>query len=356
MNDIIYEIIMQSSILISGLDKQNLLYNLFLTIFGLFELPEIYVFDLAGQSSKYSRFSPAIYAPSEILETLNGIHGKMCARIDGTAHDTAGHDTAKPIYMYIHNFDSIINQFSGKDKKQVQYIISDMANRGQAVNLHIIVSADKYTNPLFSDFSSRIIAGKTDRKTAQKYFGTIAHELTNFDCSDSGQAMSIIDGTIYKFNVPEIPENDIDSIMQELTGSADIAPVCPVNAPTVRPEHIRIKSHVKAAKPTETALQPDIQQSDAIPDDTDKNIIVLLLSAIINLISGVFNRISAVRTRSILTKIPVTVTIIVLYILSLPIKFLHAVATSAGSTGFSGGFTVLCMVYLISCAAVGLMG
>lgn len=349
MNDLFYEIIMKSSILITGLasDKAMLLYNIFLSIFGLFDSPEIHIVDLSGQSSKFIKFSPAVYAPSEILDTLNSIHGKMCARIDGDARDTA-----KPIFLYIHNFDSIINLFSGKDKKHVQYIISDIVNRGQVANLHIIITADKCTNPLFSDFKSRVYAGKADKKTAHKYFGTIAHELTNFDCSDSGQAMSIIDGTIYKFNVPEIPENRIGEIMQELTGSANNAPVCPVNATTAHPAHIRIKSRAKTAKPTETALQPDIQQSD----DTDKNIIVLLLSAIITLFSGIFSRISAVRTRSILAKIPVIVAMIVLYILSVPIKLLYAVATSTGSTGFSGGFTALCMVYLISCTAVGLMG
>lgn len=345
MNDLFYEIIMQSSILITGLDKQNLLYNLFLTIFGLYDMPELHIIDLAGQSSKYERFSPAIYAPSEILDTLSSIHVKMCARIDSTAYDTA-----KPIYMYIHNFDSIISQFYGKEKKEVMRIISDMVNRGECANMHIIITADKCTSPLFSDFKSRVYAGKTDKKTAQKYFGTIAHELSNFDCSDFGQAMSTIDGTIYKFNVPEIPENDIDSIMQELTGSADIAPVCPVNAPTVRPEHIRIKSHVKRTAPTETAVQPiqaAAQQPDAIPEDTDKNIIALFLSAIINLISGVFSRISAVKTRPFLVKIPAAILLLILNFLLIPTKILYAVATSSG-----GSLVICCTAYMIACAAV----
>lgn len=338
MNDLFYEIIMQSSILITGLDKQNLLYNLFLTIFGLFELPELYILDLAGQSSKFSRFSPAIYAPSEILGLLQSIHARI---------DAVGHDTAKPIFLYIHNFDSIISQFYGKEKKEATRLISDIVNRGESSNIHIIVIADKCTNPLFSDFSCKIYSGKTDKKTAQKYFGVIAHELTNFDCSDSGQAMAIIDGTIYKFNVSEIPENRIGEIMQELAGSADIAPVCPVNAPTVRPEHIRIKSHVKRTETAQQPIQATAQQPDAIPDDTDKNIIVLLLSAIINLISGVFNRISAVKVRSFLGKIPAAFLILILNFLLIPIKILYAVATSSGGT-----LAICCTAYMIACAAV----
>lgn len=302
MNDLFYEIIMQSSVLITGLasDKAMLLYNLFLSIFGLFELPELYVLDLAGQSSKYSSFSPAIYAPSEILDTLNGIHGKMCARIDGTAHDTA-----KPIFLYIHNFDRIINQFYGKEKKTVMQMISDIVNRGECANLHIIITADKCTNPLFSDFKSRVYAGKTDKKTAQKYFGSVARELTNFDCSDSGQALANVSGTIYKFNVPEIYENRTE--------------------------------------------QPDLQADS-------HNFIAIVLYAILHLIAYVLDEISGIFTDNCIIKFAVFLALSVLYILSMPIKLLYAVATSTGSTGFSGGFTVVCMVYLISCAAVGMMG
>jgi hypothetical protein len=124
----------------------------------------------------------------------------------------------------------------------------------------------------------------------------------------------------------------------------------------VRPARIRIKSRTKRTEHTETALQPEIQHSAQQSDDTDKNLIVLFLSAIITLFSGIFSRASVVRTRSFLVKIPVTAAMIALYIISIPIKILYAVATSTGSTGFSGCFTVLCMVYLISCTAAGLMG
>ena len=235
-----------------------------------------------------------------------------------------------------------------------------MANRGQAANLHIIITADKCTNPLFSDFSCKIYSGKTDRKTAQKYFGAVASALTNFDCSESGQALTNISGTIYKFNVPEIPENDIDSIMQELTGSADNAPVCPVNAPTVCPAHIRIKSHVKRTAPTETAVQPiqaDAQHNKPSTANTaklpttfsgnaGKNLLVLFLVNVITLFYVITSRISAACNHSVLTRLPAAILILVLNFLLIPIKILYAVATSSGGTA-----AIICTVYMI-CATV----
>jgi hypothetical protein len=90
-----------------------------------------------------------------------------------------------------------------------------------------------------------------------------------------------------------------------------------------------------------------MQQSDAIPDDTDKNIIVLLLTAIINLISGIFSRVSVVRTRSFLVKFPAAILILILNFMLIPIKILYAVATSSGGT-----LAICCTAYMIACATV----
>ena len=113
MNDLFYEIIMQSSVLITGLanDKTRLLYNLFLTIFGLFELPELHIIDLAGQSSKYGRFSPAVYDPHDAKDLLYITRSKMCSRINANTRD------AKPIFIFVNNHDSFIRNYHGKDKK-----------------------------------------------------------------------------------------------------------------------------------------------------------------------------------------------------------------------------------------------
>lgn len=345
MNDLFYEIIMQSSILITGfaMDKQNLLYNLFLTIFGLFELPELHIFDLAGQSSNYGRFSPAIYAPSDILDTLSNIHGDMCARIGGTA------DTSKPVFLYIHNFDSVINQFYGKEKKEVMRLVSDIVNRGSSANIHIIVSAEKYNNPLFNDFASRIIAGKCDKKTAVKYFGALAQDLTAFDCSDFGQCLSKID-KIYRINVPGISETALDSIMQELTGSADDTPTIHQNAPTARPAKITVNSHAKRTERTETATQAEIQASAQHTSQADsQNFVAIILSAIIGLFAGILDSISNIITDNAIIKFAVLLVSAVLCIVMIPIKLIYVVVSAFGD------FPAVCMIYMLVCTAAGLM-
>lgn len=202
MNDLFYEIIMKYAVLIAGscADVSGMMQNLILSVLGMF--PEsVKILDLSGQSSKYARFAPVCYRASDMLDMFRQLAG----RFDSTDGATT------PEYVFINNMDYIINSMYGTEKRQFLALFSDLVFRGQSANIHIICTADKFNLSCFSGIACRAYAGKCDKKTALKFFGSDAGYIRNGYFPDLNQALIKIDDTIYLADIPEIqPETLTD--------------------------------------------------------------------------------------------------------------------------------------------------
>lgn len=210
MNDLFYEIIMQYSALIagSGADVSGMMQNLILSVLGMF--PEsVKILDLSGKSSKYARFAPVCYHTSDMLDMFR----QLADRLDSADGATA------PEYLFINNIDYVINSMYGVEKRQFLALFSDLVFRGQSANIHIICTADKFNLSCFSGIGCRVYAGKCDKKTALKFFGSDAGYIRNGYFSGANQALIQIDSTVYLSDIPEIqPETLTDCTFSACTG------------------------------------------------------------------------------------------------------------------------------------------
>lgn len=309
MNDLFYEIIVQYSALIagSGADVSGMMRNLILSVLGMF--PEsVKILDLSGKSSKYARFAPTCYRTSDMLDMFRQLADRL---------DSAGGATA-PEYIFINNMDYIINSMYGAEKRQFLALFSDLVFRGQSANIHIICTADKFNLSCFSGIACRVYAGKCDKKTALKIFGSDAVYIRNGYFSDANQALIKIDDTIYLSDIPEIqPETLTDCTFSACTGQ-------------------QTGAEPGQEQPEEPAPEADAEQGKI------KNMIERFIEFIIMLLSGAFDFIQDAKKLTD-SKILVLLYTFVQFQFSLVLAFfsvLHAIAHHAP-------FAIVCAGYML---------
>lgn len=289
------------------------------------------VFDLSGNSSKYSRLCPVFHAVSGMIDILS----VMQEQID------SGKNAQR--WLIINNLDDIINNiYVPSEKKQFLQLLSDVLHRGSSAGLHVMITAQKYTLPVISGIQCRVYAGKCDKKTAQKFLGAEATVLSSWDMPDSEQALARIDSDIYKINVPDVS-----------AAAAIDATIAAATAPQAAAEHV--KPEIISKQITDPTAAPEIaappETAAPIPEpdaaDTDKNILVCFLSALIGLFSGACGFLQLAKQDS--SPFLRCGFVFVQFLFYLNTMFLYALCFVFRAVGAP---VTVCAAYMIACAAV----